>query len=260
MIGNNQPLSVCETPEVTELPNCARIPFIRGSNSLDCHTNACFCRPDLMVSAMGGVSSRVNAACSGIAPVGVNSAIAIITNYCTRHGFVASPFDDEATGTASVPSSSPGAVIQAFVNCLPIFFLGACSSPVQPTSPTPSMGSPGSIPPCHHPPPPNHISKSLPAIITIPAALVFTGAILLLLRRWKRTVPHEDPQIGSTENPDRITAAVFPNSRHIVFSNSILQIVGRNQHNNQSNQSDSSSTRHRWSVMSPFSEYQDIED
>jgi hypothetical protein len=245
MIGNNQPLSVCETPEVTELPNCARIPFIRGSDSLDCHTNACFCRPDLMVSAMGGVSSRVNAACSGIAPAGVNSAIAIITNYCTRSGFVASPFDDEATGTASVPSStsaSPGAVIQAFVNCLLIFFLGACSSLVQPTSPTPSMGSPGSIPPCHRPPPSNHISIILPATI-IPAALVFTGAIWLLLRRWRRTVPHEDPQIGSIENPNRNPASIFANSQHAVISNCLFQIVGGNQQNIRSNQSDSSSAR-----------------
>ena len=132
IIGNNQPLSICEAPEYTELPSCARIPFIRGSDSLDCHTNGCFCRPDLRVSAMGGVSSRVDAACSGIAPAGVNSAIAIITNYCTRNGFADTPFNDEATGTASVSSSisaSPGAVIQAFVNCLPIFLFRCMFQP-----------------------------------------------------------------------------------------------------------------------------------
>jgi hypothetical protein len=137
MIGNNQPLSVCEAPEYTELPSCAQIPFIRGSDSLDCHTNGCFCRPDLMVSAMGGVSSRVNAACSGIAPAGVNSAIAVITNYCTRNGFVAS---GEATGTASISSSSsisasPGTVIQAFVNCLPIFLFRCMFQPYSANKP-----------------------------------------------------------------------------------------------------------------------------
>jgi hypothetical protein len=142
MIGNNQPLSVCEAPEVTELPSCAQIPFIRGSDSLDCHTNGCFCRPDLMVSAMDGVSSIVNAACSSIVPAGVKSAIAVITNYCTRNGFVAS---GEATGTASISlsiSASPGAVIRAFVNGIPIFLSRCMFQPSSTNAPAAFHGTP----------------------------------------------------------------------------------------------------------------------
>jgi len=121
MVGNDQPLSLYDTSEYSDLPHCAQIPLIKGSDSLDCHTNNCFCRPDLMKHAMHDVSSFASHACSGVAPAGVRSALAVIVNYCSRNGFAATTtYRDEVTGTASIPPQSsavlPGASAPANLN------------------------------------------------------------------------------------------------------------------------------------------------
>lgn len=113
LIGNNRPISLDDTREYSELPKCAQSPFLKGCDSVDCHTNDCFCRPDLMAHAMDSVRSGASAACSGIAPAGVNSALAVIKLYCSRNGFTATTLGSEATGTvfvSSSPTPSPGAV------------------------------------------------------------------------------------------------------------------------------------------------------
>ena len=111
VIGNNRPFSIYDTPEYTELPTCAQNPFMEGCDSLDCHTNNCFCRPDLMARAMDNVRKGASAACSGVAPAGVNSALAAIKTYCSRNGFTVATLSDKATGTSVLPSptASPGA-------------------------------------------------------------------------------------------------------------------------------------------------------
>jgi hypothetical protein len=111
MIGNNRPFSIYDTPEYTELPTCAQNPFIEGCDSLDCQTNDCFCRPDLMAHAMDNVRKGASAACSGVAPAGVNSALAAIKTYCSRNGFAVATLSNTATGTSVPPSptASPGA-------------------------------------------------------------------------------------------------------------------------------------------------------
>ena len=89
-VGNTLAFSLFDTPQYTELPQCARLPFAEGCDFLECPTNNCFCRPDLVRSAISTVSSNANAACSSIAPAGVGSALAVIVNYCTSNGFVVS--------------------------------------------------------------------------------------------------------------------------------------------------------------------------
>src|ERR1700685_3115601 len=97
MVGNTLTFSLYGTPQYTELPQCARLPFVEGCDSLECQTNNCFCRPDLVQSAIATVSSRANAACNSIAPAGVGSALAVIVNYCNANGFVVSISSGEMT-------------------------------------------------------------------------------------------------------------------------------------------------------------------
>ena len=106
MVGNTLVFSLLDTPQYTELPKCAKLPFAEGCDSLGCPTNNCFCRPDLVQSAIATVSSRANAACNSIAPAGVGSALAVIVNYCTANGFVVSTSSGEMTSTAPLPIPS----------------------------------------------------------------------------------------------------------------------------------------------------------
>lgn len=56
-----------------------------------------------MASAMDGMNNSVSVACSGSAPAGVNSALAVIVNYCGSNGFAVTTFSGEPTGTTAVP-------------------------------------------------------------------------------------------------------------------------------------------------------------
>ena len=119
MVGNTRDFSLYDTPQYTELPSCARLPFVEGCDSLDCQTNNCFCRPDLVQSAISTVSSRANAACGSILPAAAGSALAVIVNYCTGNGFVVSTCSGEMTSMASLPTSStalPGGLLLFIFN------------------------------------------------------------------------------------------------------------------------------------------------
>jgi hypothetical protein len=110
-IGNNQTLSLTAIGGVLEsagLPNCAVIPIYEICGSIGCNINNCFCRPDVMSSAMDIASSSVNAACSVSAPGGANTALSVIVNYCVTNGFaVSKTFSGEPTGTGTATIVSP---------------------------------------------------------------------------------------------------------------------------------------------------------
>jgi hypothetical protein len=54
-------------------------------------------------------------------------------------------------------------------------------------------------------------------------------------------VQKEDSQVVAIDNPDRTSAAFFPNAQHVITPNSTFIFIGGNQNNAPSNQSNSSS-------------------
>ncbi|KIM80354.1 hypothetical protein PILCRDRAFT_822481 [Piloderma croceum F 1598] len=225
--GNNRPFSLYDTPEYTELPICAQNPFIEGCDSLDCRTNDCFCRPDLMARAMDSVRRGASAACSGVAPAGVNSALAAIKSYCSRNGFTVATLSNKATGTSVLPSSTALAP-------------GAYSSIVQATRSASSMvpSASNSVRPSIDSSSSKYLDAILPATISV--VLVLVAAIWLFLRFRRKSVQTNDPQVVAIDSPDRTSVAFFPHAQHVVTPNSTFIFIGGNQNNIQSNQSNSS--------------------
>jgi len=73
---------------------------------IGCTTNNCFCRADIMQSAMTSISASVSEACSG---GGVQSAMQAVESYCAVNGFAVTgvtSFRAESTGTAAAGVSS----------------------------------------------------------------------------------------------------------------------------------------------------------
>jgi hypothetical protein len=86
---------------------------------IGCSTNNCFCRADIMQSAMASMSVSVSEACSG---GGVQSAMQAVESYCVGNGFAVTgvtSFSAESTGTPAAAVSSfvlPGTFLNLLVN------------------------------------------------------------------------------------------------------------------------------------------------
>jgi len=105
--GNTQTLSVASGQDTPNLPSCAQFPFFEVCDMIGCTTNNCFCRPDIMQSAMASMSVSVGASCSGDGG-GVQSAMQAVESYCVGNGFAVTgvtSLSGEPTGTAAGVSS-----------------------------------------------------------------------------------------------------------------------------------------------------------
>ena len=72
MLGNTQTLSITSDQDNPNLPSCALIPFFEG-NMIECPTNNCFCRADVVQSAIEAVESYFVG--NGFAVTGVTTLV-----------------------------------------------------------------------------------------------------------------------------------------------------------------------------------------
>ena len=157
MLGNTQTLSIASGQDTFNLPSCAMVPFFEVCDMIGCSTNSCFCRADIMQSAMMSVSASVSETCSG---EGIQSATQAVESYCAGNGFAVTgvtSFSGEPTGTAVMGASSlafPGTLSIFCINSnrnlyaerIHPFFKALLPTSSHPPSPPP--------PPPHPPPPP----------------------------------------------------------------------------------------------------------
>jgi len=71
------------------------------------------------------------------------------------------------------------------------------------------------------------LDEILPATIFV--VLVLVVVVWLFLRSRRNSVQNTDPQVAAINNPDRISAAFFPNAQHVNTPNSVFIFTGGNQ-------------------------------
>jgi hypothetical protein len=98
-------------------------PSIQGQ--VQCDTNACLCRPDILGSAEQSLSSVVSQQCSDIQDI--STATSILTSYCSAKGYT-SVIAPTILGTTGACTQAPTATVTAYVTHYVTLSMATCKS------------------------------------------------------------------------------------------------------------------------------------